>query len=73
MLKKIIKAELVSEGFSSDLVDKVLDKISFLNEREIEEKTYNKLLNNYTKKYPKKEVEYRVKRKMRELGFVKYQ
>ena len=73
MLKKIIKTDLVSEGFSSALVDKVLDKISFLNEREIEEKTYNKLLSNYIRKYPKKEVEYRVKRKMRELGFEKYQ
>ena len=47
MLKKIIKTDLVSEGFSSALVDKVLDTISFLNEREIEEKTYNKLLSNY--------------------------
>lgn len=72
MLKKAIKAELVGEGFRSDLVDKILNNISFLSEREIEEKTYNKLLNNYIRKYPQKEVEYHIKRKMRELGFANY-
>lgn len=68
-LKQKILITLKQKGFSNDLIIESIKKISF-NDKEIYEKEYKKIYEKLSKKYSGKELEYKVKQKMYEKGFI---
>lgn len=71
-LKMSLESELVSEGFSRELINNALSEANFNDDSEIAKKIYGKLLVKLGRKYGGKELEYRVKQKMALLGFSDY-
>ena len=64
-----LESDLVSEGFSKELINKALSEADFSDDSEIAKRTYEKLLIKFGRKYEGRELEYKVKQKMTSLGF----
>ena len=72
VLKMGLENDLVSEGFSKELIGKALSEADFSDDSDIARKTYEKLLIKLGRKYEGRELEYKVKQKMTSLGFYNY-
>ncbi len=72
VLKMRLESDLVSEGFSKELINKALSEADFSDDSEIAKRTYEKLLIKLGRKYEGRELEYKVKQKMTSLGFYNY-
>ena len=72
VLKMRLESDLVSEGFSKELINKALSEADFSDDSEIAKRTYEKLLIKFGRKYEGRELEYKVKQKMTSLGFYNY-
>lgn len=72
VLKMRLESDLVSEGFSKELISKALSEADFSDDSEIAKRTYEKLLIKLGRKYEGRELEYKVKQKMTSLGFYNY-
>ena len=72
VLKMKLESDLVSEGFSKELINKALSEADFSDDSEIAKRTYEKLLIKFGRKYEGRELEYKVKQKMASLGFYNY-
>lgn len=68
LLKQKIYINLINLGYSSYLVNKVLDNKKVIT-GDIARKEYQKLLTKLSKKYSGKELEYKLKQKMYQKGF----
>lgn len=64
-----LESDLVSEGFSKELINKALSEADFGDDSDIAKRTYEKLLTKLGRKYEGRELEYKVKQKMTSLGF----
>ncbi len=67
-----LESDLVSEGFSKELINKALNEADFSDDSEIAKRTYEKLLIKFGRKYEGSKLEYKVKQKMTSLGFYNY-
>ena len=67
-LKKKLQMTLTLEGFDQSLISEALQKIE-VREEEIAKKEYQKLYKKLSHKYSGKELEYKLKQKMYQLGF----
>lgn len=72
VLKMRLESDLVSEGFSKELISKALSETDFSDDSDIAKRTYEKLLIKLGRKYDGRELEYKVKQKMTSLGFYNY-
>ena len=72
VLKMRLESDLVSEGFSKELISKALSEADFSDDSDIAKRTYEKLLIKLGRKYEGRELEYKVKQKMTSLGFYNY-
>ncbi len=72
VLKMRLESDLVSEGFSKELISKSLSEADFSDDSDIAKRTYEKLLIKLGRKYDGRELEYKVKQKMTSLGFYNY-
>lgn len=68
VLKKKIQAYLLNLGYSSILVNQILNGKKLVDE-DIYKKEYEKLYNKLSKRYSGKELEYKLKQKMYQKGF----
>ncbi len=68
-LKKKIYNNLIMEGFSKKVIDKVVNSKEFNNDKDIRDKEYEKLKNKLSKKYSGVELEYKIKESMIRKGF----
>ncbi len=68
-LKNKIINKLYLLGYSKEIVLEVLDNTKFKSDKEAYDLQYKKVYNKLSKKYSDKELEYRVKEKMYQLGF----
>ncbi len=68
-LKRKIQSDLLMEGFQREIITEVIEKINFAEDRDIAKKEYEKIYKNLSRKYQGKDLEFRVKQKMRMLGF----
>lgn len=64
-----LESDLVSEGFSKELINKALSEADFGDDSDIAKRTYEKLLTKLGRKYEGRELDYKVKQKMTSLGF----
>lgn len=69
LLKKKIQSFLFNLGYSSIYVNQALNGRNF-HDKEAYEKEYNKLLKQLEKKYTGKELEYKLKQKLFQKGFI---
>ena len=69
MLKAKILERLVNNGFYRDDILKCLNSVS-IDEKDIYKREYDKIYNKLSKKYAGKELEYMIKQKLFQKGFV---
>ena len=69
MLKRTIFQKLISDGFNKNLIELELDNLKQDDEDNIRQKQLKKIKTKLERKYSGKELEYRIKMKMRQLGF----
>lgn len=68
VLKNKILLSLINKGFYKEDILNALESVE-INETEIYQKEYNKLLQKYSNKYKGKELEYKIKEKLYQKGF----
>ena len=71
-LRKSLEIYLSREGFCKDLINEALEKIYVSNEEELKKQEYERIYQKLSKKYKGKELEYKVRQKMFQLGFSFY-
>ena len=69
ILKNKIQNYLINNGYSSSLALECLNNTSFVSDKELSKKEYDKLYKKYSKKYSDSELEYVIKQKMFQKGF----
>ena len=69
-LKKKIFSDLLSQGFNKYLIQIYLDKHKFESDKSIRQKEYNKLYKKLSKKYEGNELEFIIKQKLYQKGFI---
>lgn len=69
LLKKKIYNELILDGFDKTIASEMMETFNFHNDMEIAKKEYDKIYRKLSKKYTGKELEYKIKQKMYNLGF----
>ena len=69
MLKRTIFQKLISDGFNKNLIELGLANLKQDDENSIRQKQLKKIKTKLERKYSGKELEYRIKMKMRQLGF----
>ncbi len=70
VLKKKITNDLIKYGYDIELIDKVISKFDFTNDKDIAKKEYEKLYRKLSKKYNGVELERKIKEKMYMKGLV---
>ena len=70
VLKKKITNDLINYGYDIELIDKVISKFDFTNDKDIAKKEYEKLYRKLSKKYNGVELERKIKEKMYMKGLV---
>lgn len=68
-LKNKIFENLTNLGYSKSLINDVIDKTSFNDDKDIAKKEYTKIYKRLSRKYSGSELDYKVKQKMYALGF----
>ena len=71
VLKQKLIQDLISKGFSQELINDVLNNYSFQDDKKIYEKEYNKAKNKLSRKYNGEELNYKIKEYMYKKGFKK--
>lgn len=71
ILKQKIIQDLISKGFKTDIINDVISNYSFVDNKDIYEREYEKLKMKLSKKYSDNELEYRLKAAMIKKGFYK--
>ncbi len=69
ILKNKINNYLINLGYTKSLINDVLSSKDFSDDSDIYKKEYNKVYNKLAKKYSGKELEYKIRQKMYNLGF----
>lgn len=69
LLKRKIYSDLMRDGFSKSIIDKVILEQSFLDDNELKNKEYEKLKKRLSKKYEGRELEQKIKEGMFRKGF----
>ena len=70
VLKKKITNDLINYGYDIELIDKIISKFDFTNDKDIAKKEYEKLYRKLSKKYNGVELERKIKEKMYMKGLV---
>lgn len=70
ILIKKIKQELINNGFNYNIINSKLSDIDINDDKDIIKKEYNKLYQKLSKKYSGSELEYKIKQKMYQKGFL---
>lgn len=70
LLKKKIYMTLIQDGFDSNLINEAIDEIKFEDDQVLAKKEYDKLYKKLSTKYSGNELEYRIKQKLYQKGFV---
>lgn len=68
VLRKKIMSDLISLGYDSETILKVIDDFDFSNNKDIASKEYEKVYRRLSKKYEGKELEYKIKEKLYQKG-----
>lgn len=68
VLRRKIINDLVKLGYSSTIINKVIDNYDFNDTRDIAKKEYDKLYRQLSKKYNGNELEYKIKEKLYQKG-----
>ena len=71
MKNKIIEY-LYTLGYSKSLSQEIINSIDFKEDKDIVKKEYEKIYKKLSKKYEGKDLEYKVKQKMYQMGFGNY-
>ena len=69
VLKQKLQLDLISSGFSKDIIKEILNSTTIEENNDIVKKEYEKYYKKLSKKYSGKELEYKLKQKMYSLGF----
>lgn len=71
---KVLKIKIINDllklGYSRDIIIDVVDKKEFSVDKDLAKREYDKLYRKYSKKYSGGELEYRIKQKLYQKGFV---
>lgn len=68
VLKNKIVNDLINNGYSYEVVNKVVDNYNFNDTLDIAKREYDKLYRRLSKKYDGKELEYKIKEKLYQKG-----
>jgi len=68
-LKRKLMNDLILDGFSREIINKVISSCSFEENKDIASREYEKIYKKLSRKYQGKDLEFRVKQKMKMLGF----
>ena len=68
-LKQKIYNNLITSGYSREIINSELNKISFKNDDDIQKREYDKLYKKLSRKYEGQELEYKIREKMYQKGF----
>lgn len=71
LLKRKIQTFLLSLGYTNSYINECINKYDFYD-KDIYEKEYQKILQQLSKKYSGKELEYKLKQKLYQKGFNNY-
>ncbi|MCI8347161.1 MAG: hypothetical protein HFJ12_04360 [Bacilli bacterium] len=69
MLQRKIITDLISQGFSKKEINTVMDESTFLEDKEIENREYEKLYKKLSRKYSGEELKIKIRQKMLQKGF----
>lgn len=69
MLQRKIVTDLISQGFSKKEINTVMDESTFLEDKEIENREYEKLYKKLSRKYNGEELKIKIRQKMLQKGF----
>lgn len=69
MLQRKIITDLISQGFSKKEIQIVIDESTFLDDKEIEKREYEKLYKKLSRKYSGEELKVKMHQKMIQKGF----
>lgn len=69
LLRKKLYVDLLGDGFSKEIIDRVIDKQEFVSDDEIKEHEYEKIKRKLSKKYEGYELERKIKEQMMRKGF----
>ena len=69
-LKMKMITDLTNQGFSKKDIEKVIQEIQFEDDNAIAKKEYEKLYKKLSRKYEKEELEYRIRQKLYQKGFI---
>lgn len=72
VLKNKIIEYLYTLGYSKSLSQEIINSVDFKEDKDIVKKEYEKIYKKLSKKYDGKDLEYRVKQKMYQMGFGNY-
>ncbi len=72
VLKNKIIEYLYTLGYSKSLSQEIINSVDFKEDKDIIKKEYEKIYKKLSKKYDGKDLEYRVKQKMYQMGFGNY-
>ncbi|HIS39010.1 MAG TPA: RecX family transcriptional regulator [Candidatus Onthousia faecavium] len=72
ILKQKLEQELLIQGFNPQIIKKYLNSYEFPTDKIIAQKEYQKYYQKLSRKYQGKELEYKLKQKMFNLGFINY-
>lgn len=68
VLRQKITTDLINLGYDITLITKVINNLSFDNNKDIAKKEYDKLYKKLSKKYSGNELEYKIKERLYRLG-----
>lgn len=69
LLKKKLYTDLLGEGFSREIIDRVIEEQDFGDEKNIYDREYEKIRRKLSKKYDGYELERKIKEQMMRRGF----
>lgn len=72
-LKNKIVEYLYRQGYDKDLIKNCIDDMSFVDDKNIIKKEYDKIYKKLSRKYSGVELQYKIKQKMYSLGFYNYE
>lgn len=72
VLKNKIIEYLYTLGYSKSLSQEIINSVDFKEDKDIVKKEYEKIYKKLSKKYEGKDLEYKVKQKMYQMGFGNY-
>ncbi len=68
VLKRKIINDLIHLGYNTTLINKVLDNLTFDNDKDLATREYEKIYKRLSRKYSGRELEYKIKERLYKLG-----